>query len=81
MIVGIPKESWRDERRVALTPAGSRTYPRDRLVLRYGVKIGLRRPLYGVVLLIPEGRSPDTLFAELSPRELYALARSVPRGR
>ena len=22
MIVGIPKESWRDERRVALTPAG-----------------------------------------------------------
>ncbi len=23
MIVGIPKESWRDERRVALTPAGA----------------------------------------------------------
>ena len=66
---------------IALTPAGSRTYPRDRLVLRYGVRIGLRRPLYGVVLLIPEGRSPDTLFAELSPRELYALARSVPAGR
>jgi hypothetical protein len=28
-------------------------------------------------VLMAEGRTPDTLFADLSLRELYALARSV----
>ncbi len=62
---------------VALTSAGSRSYSRDGLTLRYAIKFSVRKPLYGVLLLIPEGGSPDTLFADLSPRELYAVARSV----
>ena len=66
---------------VAITSAGSRTYARDAMTLRYALMFGVRRPLYGVLLLIPEGGTPDTLFADLSPRELYAIARSVPGGR
>jgi len=34
-----------------------------------------------VLLLIPEGGGRDTLFADLSPRELYAVARSVAAAR
>ena len=39
--------------------------------------------MYGVLLLIPEGGGGgrDTLFADLSPRELYAVARAVAAGR
>jgi len=66
---------------VALTSAGSRTYPRDGLTLRYALKFSVRKPLYGVLLLIPEGGGRDTLFADLSPRELYAVARAVAAGR
>jgi serine/threonine-protein kinase len=57
-----------------LTPHGARAYTRDRVAVRYGLTAAGRRLRFGLVLASARGR--DTVYRDLSARELVAL---VPR--
>ncbi|MGH7731387.1 MAG: serine/threonine-protein kinase, partial [Candidatus Eiseniibacteriota bacterium] len=66
-----------DRHVIELSSAGPRRYARGGVEVRYGITFGVRKRLHGAVVLIAAGGRHDTVFAELSPRELYELGRAL----
>jgi hypothetical protein len=67
-------------RLVRVTPRGNRGYSADSVDIRTSHRFGLRKGLRTAIVLVPPRGRADTLFQDLSVRELYEMRHFLARG-